>query len=244
MDHGMPDAGVITDFLKGFMHNVGNTVLKWIDGADNPGGSLGVIPNGPQDLVDIGHRMQQQGFDVSEHPMFGGVHPVHVKNSYHYKGRAIDVNWNPAAQEDGKLEKLDEWLKKNVKGIVELLWHVPGHFNHLHLAMAKGGVLNGPTRVLAGEAGPEAIIPLERLFAELEKMMQGAIQPLIDANKGMSSSDLVRLALAGSTNSVSTLSGGTTNNRSGDHIEVTAHTNANAEEIASEIMWKKRIRIR
>lgn len=36
--------------------------------------------------------------------------------------------------------------------------------------LAKGGVLNGAQTVIAGEAGPEAIIPLDRLFAELDKM--------------------------------------------------------------------------
>lgn len=36
--------------------------------------------------------------------------------------------------------------------------------------LAKGGVLNGAQTVIAGEAGPEAIIPLDRLFAELDRM--------------------------------------------------------------------------
>lgn len=38
--------------------------------------------------------------------------------------------------------------------------------------MAKGGVLNGAQTVIAGEAGPEAIIPLDRLFAQMDKMAQ------------------------------------------------------------------------
>lgn len=36
--------------------------------------------------------------------------------------------------------------------------------------LAKGGVLNGAQTVVAGEAGPEAIIPLDRLFNQLDKM--------------------------------------------------------------------------
>lgn len=36
--------------------------------------------------------------------------------------------------------------------------------------LAKGGVLNGAQTVIAGEAGPEAIIPLDRLFSELDRM--------------------------------------------------------------------------
>ena len=36
--------------------------------------------------------------------------------------------------------------------------------------LAKGGVLNGAQTVIAGEAGPEAIIPLDKLFAQMDKM--------------------------------------------------------------------------
>lgn len=38
--------------------------------------------------------------------------------------------------------------------------------------LAKGGVLNGAQTVIAGEAGPEAIIPLDKLFAQMDKMAQ------------------------------------------------------------------------
>lgn len=38
--------------------------------------------------------------------------------------------------------------------------------------LAKGGVLNGAQTVIAGEAGPEAIIPLDRLFAQMDKMAE------------------------------------------------------------------------
>lgn len=35
-------------------------------------------------------------------------------------------------------------------------------------AMASGGVLNGPRRILAGEAGPEAIVPLNRALSQVD----------------------------------------------------------------------------
>lgn len=38
--------------------------------------------------------------------------------------------------------------------------------------LAKGGVLNGAQAVIAGEAGPEAIIPLDKLFAQMDKMAE------------------------------------------------------------------------
>jgi uncharacterized protein YukE len=39
-------------------------------------------------------------------------------------------------------------------------------------AMAKGGIVTGPTRALVGEAGPEAVIPLNQLMNEFKEMKQ------------------------------------------------------------------------
>lgn len=43
-------------------------------------------------LVRLGHFLQSKGFSVSEQSQFGGVHPVHAPNSYHYSDQAIDIN--------------------------------------------------------------------------------------------------------------------------------------------------------
>lgn len=45
-----------------------------------------------------------------------------------------------------------------------------GEPNYPEPQMATGGVLTRPTHVLAGEAGPEAIVPLDRLFDEIQAM--------------------------------------------------------------------------
>ena len=46
-----------------------------------------------------------------------------------------------------------------------------GYVSELTLPrLAKGGLLTGAQTVIAGEAGPEAIIPLDRLFAQMDKM--------------------------------------------------------------------------
>jgi hypothetical protein len=94
---------------------------------------LGIPPT--SDIVAIGRRIEAMGYTVSEHPQFGGVHPVHTSNSYHYSGRAIDVNWYPAAEEPGRLDQLYDWIRANVPAIRELLWRRPGHYDHLHLAI-------------------------------------------------------------------------------------------------------------
>jgi hypothetical protein len=53
------------------------------------------VASGPKTVVELGHLAQSMGLHVGENPHFGGVHPVHTKTSYHYKGEAIDVSGPP-----------------------------------------------------------------------------------------------------------------------------------------------------
>lgn len=53
------------------------------------------VASGPKTVVELGKLAQSMGLRVAENPHFGGVHPVHVKGSYHYKGEAIDVSGDP-----------------------------------------------------------------------------------------------------------------------------------------------------
>lgn len=62
-----------------------------------------------------------------------------------------------------------------LNGAIDLINKIPGvnigHIGQLSLPrLAKGGVLYGAQTVIAGEAGPEAIIPLDKLFAQMDKM--------------------------------------------------------------------------
>ena len=62
-----------------------------------------------------------------------------------------------------------------INGAIDLINKIPGvsigHLGTLNLPrLAKGGVLYGAQTVIAGEAGPEAIIPLDKLFAQMDKM--------------------------------------------------------------------------
>lgn len=96
---------------------------------------------GSPQLEAVGRQLQAMGFAVSEHPAFGGVLGRHAPNSYHYRGRAIDVNFYPQAMEAARLDLLAAWLRGNVPH-QELLWRTTGHLDHLHLAMARGGVVS------------------------------------------------------------------------------------------------------
>jgi hypothetical protein len=50
------------------------------------------VAAGPHTIVSLGRLAQSMGLHVGENPHFGGVDPVHVPGSYHYKGEAIDVS--------------------------------------------------------------------------------------------------------------------------------------------------------
>jgi hypothetical protein len=93
--------------------------------------------------------------------------------SYHGFGRAVDI---PPRTD------VNHWIYNNYKTITKELiasWagarqirngrdHVysgitrANHWDHNHWAMANGGMVTRPTRALIGEAGPEAIVPLNR----------------------------------------------------------------------------------
>ena len=62
-----------------------------------------------------------------------------------------------------------------INGAIALINKIPGvnigKIGRLSLPrLAEGGVLNGAQTVIAGEAGPEAIIPLDKLFAQMDRM--------------------------------------------------------------------------
>ena len=62
-----------------------------------------------------------------------------------------------------------------INGAIGLINKIPGvnigKIGRLSLPrLAEGGVLNGAQTVIAGEAGPEAIIPLDKLFAQMDRM--------------------------------------------------------------------------
>ena len=52
-----------------------------------------------------GQTIQKLGFQVAEHPDFGGVAPVHAGNSYHGYGEAFDITHQTGNREDS-IEKL------------------------------------------------------------------------------------------------------------------------------------------
>jgi len=85
-------------------------------------------------IVSLGHQLQHQGFRVSEHPSFGGVHHVH-HGWAHYAGHAIDVNVGRGVYEahSAYAHRFDN-LAANLRAEgYTVLWRVRGHYNHMHV---------------------------------------------------------------------------------------------------------------
>jgi hypothetical protein len=89
----------------------------------------------PLGLVRLGRLLERHGFDVSEHPAFGGVAGSHSPASAHYRGDAVDVNW-PGGDENARLDALyADLLPLERSGVIsQLLWRTAGHYDHLHFA--------------------------------------------------------------------------------------------------------------
>ena len=98
-----------------------------------------------RDLISLGKIAEEHfGLTVGENPWFGGVNPVHVKDSYHYRGLAIDVSGDPK-----KMLAFDRYVAKRYGPILAELFHEPGvnlkngqatspiggHEDHVHVAL-------------------------------------------------------------------------------------------------------------
>ena len=84
-----------------------------------------------------GQTLQQLGFQVAEHPDFGGVAPVHAGNSFHGYGEAFDIT-HQTGDYDTSIEKTRQ-LKELIRSM-NLFKEVigpgdgnPAHETHLHL---------------------------------------------------------------------------------------------------------------
>ena len=96
---------------------------------------------GPGNIIGVGKSLLAMGLQVGMNPFFqygrgflpggGGYIGKHAAGSYHYSGRALDVSGPP-----GLLDAAYARLKTT--NPAELLWRVPGHYDHLHVAYAMG----------------------------------------------------------------------------------------------------------
>lgn len=96
-------------------------------------------------IVALGRYLQSKGFQVGQHPAFGGVARVHMPTSLHYAGQALDVN-HDQGNEDSALSALASALVHEGWGTI---WHSAGHFDHLHVDTGIYDVIGGKTTAIS-----------------------------------------------------------------------------------------------
>lgn len=99
-------------------------------------------------LVAYGRTLQKEGFQVGEHPLFGGVHPgAHAPTSrggLHYIGHALDINYDGFGQavENRMIDNIIKEVERRGFGYI---WRSANHYDHLHIDTAARRQLNGRT---------------------------------------------------------------------------------------------------
>src|SRR3954468_16200262 len=93
------------------------------------------------DLVTLGKLLQKHGFQVGENADFGTPVGKHDEHGFHYRCRnsaAIDVNHDGAGQaaENAAINPLVKTL--NDLGF-RTIWQAEGHFDHIHIDVARSG---------------------------------------------------------------------------------------------------------
>jgi hypothetical protein len=90
----------------------------------------------PDAIVALGRDLQRRGYQVGEHPAFGGVQGRHAPGGWHYKDGALDVNAD--GRPGGEPAWLDRLNAELVRRGWHTLWRVAGHFDHLHVDIGGG----------------------------------------------------------------------------------------------------------
>jgi hypothetical protein len=132
------------------------------------------------------------GSGVHQHPEHPAWSPEsgHSAGSLHYASqgaRAIDIggygrSHGGATDQDQILAGVAEFNKmKGVKPVQLLKDGYPGHDNHVHVAYAKGGLVDGVTYAMLGERGKEFVVDADSTAA-LENTFPGFLSAINKAN--------------------------------------------------------------
>lgn len=130
---GAPDAGAPDDIAVGGTQYAGTPAQESPHGGGNRSGATlppargGGLTGNATLLVRLGHTGQDAfSLTVNEHPSFGGVHPVHVSNSLHYKGRAFDASAPMTREGIARMDAFAAYLAANYTAqITQLIWNGP-----------------------------------------------------------------------------------------------------------------------
>ena len=160
--HAVNQAAMAGKSLSAFQHETGSMYGGFAKGGVVLPGAGG-FTDYQNRLIALGRRLQAMGFAVWEGPgPFGPITPVHMVNSDHYRGNALDVNWMPSSQEPGKIDSIINMVRAAGFGA---LWRRPGHYDHLHI---------GPSASVAAIGGLPALGSLGNFTGTAE----GGFDPL------------------------------------------------------------------
>ena len=113
----------------------GNVARATGTGNTGYGGKFPQAGSDAANIIALGVVLRNLGYRVSQGPgPFGPITRVHTANSYHYRNRALDVNWTPVNDEPAKLDAIANDL---VSAGYRVIWRTTGHYNHLHVDNGK-----------------------------------------------------------------------------------------------------------
>lgn len=89
-------------------------------------------PGTLQALIAFGRQAESLGYRVAENPHFGtGRVGTHSKNSRHYSGRAVDINW-AAGTSKKEQDMLRLLIPLSQQYGLRNIFMQPGHYGHAH----------------------------------------------------------------------------------------------------------------
>jgi hypothetical protein len=161
------------------------------------GSEVDRVLGGPQQqrIRQLAMTLKNEGFNVSGHPDFnptGG----HMDGSLHDSGRALDINIDgqgPEWDDPRRRARFDALRDRLTAQGFEVIWGTEDHKDHLHIELAKGGIVSGPTSGYPATLhGTEVVTPLnmDSILMRLAKTPAAA-----DGADGMLGSNVTREAL-------------------------------------------------
>lgn len=162
--------------IVGIWNNIKNTVTSIVDGIKN---KIVTVFNGVKNTV----RTIWNGVKVAI------THPI--RTAWNFIKTAIDKIKNIINGAKLHLPKFKLPHFKIEGGKVP--WGLGGKGKKPSISIdwyAKGGIFNGPNLVGVGEAGPEAVVPLDRFWKTLEGMNGGGIVVNVYGSDNMSVTEL------------------------------------------------------
>lgn len=154
-----PEAGVVLgkSWVDGVNHAArsGGTagVRRWLEGQGlATGGFVQSFASGGT-LIDAANWWVRRGARGSRHPAFGGaVRSGHSKNSLHYVDKAVDLNYGPGGTSSTEMAFFDKYLPEFKREFprIRVIWRAPGHFNHMHIDVGRGGDIGKFSSALGG----------------------------------------------------------------------------------------------